>query len=73
MESETVFAGGALMTRECDRGEPPDLFWSCRIRTSRRCIRQIDWPSKFASQPEVDPNVDPETTNIKSMMFVARC
>jgi rhomboid family GlyGly-CTERM serine protease len=27
------------MTREC---EPPDLFWWCRMHTSRRGIRQID-------------------------------
>jgi len=31
-----------LMTRECEQGEPPDLFWWCRMHTSRRGIRQID-------------------------------
>jgi len=30
------------MTRECEHSEPPDLFWWCRMHTSRRGIRQID-------------------------------
>jgi hypothetical protein len=31
-----------LMFCECERGELPDLFWRCRVRTSPRGIRQID-------------------------------